>query len=285
MNGLTVRVAAVREELAKLLADDDDMTDMCLTRKEALEAEEAARHGTHAPPSRSPRPRSDGDGDGDGDGTDEKNLSMTWTTNASFDQRDCDADGASASIGGGGGGGDEPRSDATPASASAPRRRRERRRGRDRSSRSPSSSSSASSLSSSSSSSSSSKSSTRSSDPDDEAHEGVEALLEAYYMHVDYSHKRLCELRDAIEDTEDLAEISLDSQRNQLIRIDLLLSNGMLAVGMFSMVAGVFGMNLRTGWESDQQAFRDVCFVSGAASVLVFASVVMYLRAKKLLSM
>jgi magnesium transporter len=59
----------------------------------------------------------------------------------------------------------------------------------------------------------------------------------------------------------------------------------MLAVGMFSMVAGVFGMNLRTGWESDQQAFRDVCFVSGVASVLVFASVVMYLRAKKLLSM
>ena len=63
-------------------------------------------------------------------------------------------------------------------------------------------------------------------------------------MHVDFSHKRLTELRDAIEDTEDLAEINLDSQRNQLIKIDLVLSNGMLSVGIFSMVAGTFGMNL-----------------------------------------
>jgi magnesium transporter len=88
---------------------------------------------------------------------------------------------------------------------------------------------------------------------DDEAHEGVEALLEAYYMHVDFSHKLLSELRDAIEDTEDLAEISLDSQRNQLIKIDLIISNGMLSVGIFSMVSGTFGMNLRTGWESEPQ--------------------------------
>jgi hypothetical protein len=45
---------------------------------------------------------------------------------------------------------------------------------------------------------------------------------------------------------EDLAEIYLDSQRNQLIKIDLIISNGMLSVGIFSMVSGTFGMNLRT---------------------------------------
>ena len=69
----------------------------------------------------------------------------------------------------------------------------------------------------------------------------MEALLEAYYMHVDFSFARLAELRDATEDTEDLAEISLDSQRNRLIKIDLVISNATLAVGVFGVVAGAFG--------------------------------------------
>ena len=104
-------------------------------------------------------------------------------------------------------------------------------------------------------------------------------------MHIDFSHKRLSELRDAIEDTEDLAEIYLDSQRNQLIKIDIIISNGMLSVGIFSMVAGTFGMNLRTGWESQPRAFTEVCLVSAAVCVVVFVSVTLYLRSKKLLQM
>ena len=35
MNSLTQRVAAVREELSKLLADDSDMMAMCLSMREA----------------------------------------------------------------------------------------------------------------------------------------------------------------------------------------------------------------------------------------------------------
>ena len=89
-----------------------------------------------------------------------------------------------------------------------------------------------------------------------EEHEGVEALLEAYYMHVDFSFARLAELRDATEDTEDLAEISLDSQRNRLIKIDLVISNATLAVGVFGVVAGAFGMNLPVPLRSNQGAFE-----------------------------
>ena len=107
-----------------------------------------------------------------------------------------------------------------------------------------------------------------------EAHEGVEALLEAYYMHCDYSFKRLAELRAAVEDTEDLTEISLDSQRNQLIKVDLMLSNGALAVGAFSMVVGIFGMNLPTGLETSREAFSEVLFVSAVACLALFAAVV-----------
>ena len=51
------------------------------------------------------------------------------------------------------------------------------------------------------------------------------------------------------------------------------------------MVAGTFGMNLRTGWESEPQAFREVCFISAAVCVVLFVSVTLYLRSKKLLQM
>jgi magnesium transporter len=118
-----------------------------------------------------------------------------------------------------------------------------------------------------------------------EAHEGVEALLEAYYMHCDYSFKRLNELRGSVEDTEDLAEIKLDSQRNQLIKVDLMLSNGALAVGAFSMVVGVFGMNLPTGLETSREAFSEVLFVSAVACLALFVTVVVLCRRWKLLQM
>ena len=116
-----------------------------------------------------------------------------------------------------------------------------------------------------------------------EAHEGVEALLEAYYMHVDFSFARLAELRDATEDTEDLAEISLDSQRNRLIKIDLVISNATLAVGVFGVVAGAFGMNLPVPLRSNEGAFGEVLIAAGAACVALFAGVLMYLRSQRLL--
>ena len=116
-----------------------------------------------------------------------------------------------------------------------------------------------------------------------EEHEGVEALLEAYYMHVDFSFARLAELRDATEDTEDLAEISLDSQRNRLIKIDLVISNATLAVGVFGVVAGAFGMNLPVPLRSNQGAFGEVLIAAGAACVALFTGVLLYLRSQRLL--
>ena len=121
------------------------------------------------------------------------------------------------------------------------------------------------------------------SDAGEEEHEGVEALLEAYYMHVDFSFARLAELRDAVEDTEDLAEISLDSQRNALIKIDLVISNATLAVGVFGVVAGAFGMNLPVPLRSDPGAFSEVLIVSAAACSALFLGVLLYLKSQRLL--
>lgn len=61
MNSLTGRVAAVREELSKLLADDSDMMAMCLTmREEEAEAAAAAHSHQHSRTPRHSRSRSHG---------------------------------------------------------------------------------------------------------------------------------------------------------------------------------------------------------------------------------
>ena len=50
----------------------------------------------------------------------------------------------------------------------------------------------------------------------------LEDLLETYFTHVDSTHRSLNGLNEYIDDLEDLIEIELDSQRNQLIKLELI---------------------------------------------------------------
>lgn len=43
---------------------------------------------------------------------------------------------------------------------------------------------------------------------------------------------------------QDYINIELDSHRNQLIQLELLLTAGMLAMALVTAIAGLFGMNL-----------------------------------------
>ena len=43
---------------------------------------------------------------------------------------------------------------------------------------------------------------------------------------------------------QDYLNIELDSHRNQLIQLELLLTAGMFAMAIVTLVAGLFGMNL-----------------------------------------
>ena len=56
--------------------------------------------------------------------------------------------------------------------------------------------------------------------------EAVEALLEVYFMKSDFLMKRLSVLKDKVEDYEDLINIDLDSRRNDLFKVDILLTCG-----------------------------------------------------------
>ncbi|XP_015573538.2 magnesium transporter MRS2-2 isoform X2 [Ricinus communis] len=81
--------------------------------------------------------------------------------------------------------------------------------------------------------------------------EELEMLLEAYFMQIDSTLNKLTTLREYIDDTEDYINIQLDNHRNQLIQLELFLSAGTVCLSFYSLVAGIFGMNIPYTWNDN----------------------------------
>ncbi|CAN0898296.1 Magnesium transporter MRS2-7 [Linum grandiflorum] len=79
--------------------------------------------------------------------------------------------------------------------------------------------------------------------------EELEMLLEAYFMQIDGTLNKLSTLREYIDDTEDYINIQLDNHRNQLIQLELFLSSGTVCLSVYSLVAAIFGMNIKYTWK------------------------------------
>ncbi|KAA8495161.1 Mitochondrial inner membrane magnesium transporter mrs2 [Porphyridium purpureum] len=75
-------------------------------------------------------------------------------------------------------------------------------------------------------------------------HDEVEMLLESYLQVVDDIASRAELLDEAVDDMEELVGLHLDSLRNKLLILDLVLSILSMMITFGGMIAGFFGMNL-----------------------------------------
>lgn len=57
---------------------------------------------------------------------------------------------------------------------------------------------------------------------------------------------------------QDYLNIELDSHRNQLIQLELVLTAAMFALALVTVIAGIFGMNLNNTHENSYSAFVTV---------------------------
>lgn len=73
---------------------------------------------------------------------------------------------------------------------------------------------------------------------DSESQEAVENLLESYFMQIDSTYDKLKGIGEYIEDTEEYINIDLDSSRNRLLRLEIILTAGTFAIAIFSVIAG-----------------------------------------------
>ncbi|KAL8486554.1 hypothetical protein ACS0TY_022834 [Phlomoides rotata] len=113
--------------------------------------------------------------------------------------------------------------------------------------------------------------------------EELEMLLEAYFMQIDGTFNKLTTLREYIDNTEDYINIQLDNHRNQLIQLELFLSAGTVCLSIYSLIAGIFGMNIPYTWNSDHGfMFKWVVIVTGILCTVIFVLIISYARQKGL---
>ncbi|CAL5411960.1 unnamed protein product [Camellia sinensis] len=93
-------------------------------------------------------------------------------------------------------------------------------------------------------------------------------------------------LREYIDDTEDYINIQLDNHRNQLIQLELFLSSGTVSLSIYSLVAGIFGMNIPYTWNDHYgYMFKWACLSKGLgapAGTVIVGSKDFITRAKTL---
>lgn len=102
-------------------------------------------------------------------------------------------------------------------------------------------------------------------------HSEIETLLEAYLQVIDEHVNHATLLHDAIEDTEDLVMIHLDTLRNRLLSVELTLSVVSMMFGVGGVISGIFGMNLKMPLFEDEANPAWFFVVVGTIIVLVVA--------------
>ncbi|CAL5392636.1 unnamed protein product [Camellia sinensis] len=113
--------------------------------------------------------------------------------------------------------------------------------------------------------------------------EEPEMLLEAYFMQIDGTLNKLTTLRKYIDDTEDYINIRLDNHRNQLIQLELFLSPASVSLSIYSLIAGIFGVNMPYTWNAKHDyMFKWVVIVAGAFCASIFILIISYARYKGL---
>ena len=101
-----------------------------------------------------------------------------------------------------------------------------------------------------------------------EDHQEIEVLLESYLHKIEELQNEVKGLTHNILSTEQLIQIHLDTTRNQIMRLELLLSMGTFSMAAGAFGASIFGMNLLSHFETHPYAFY---FVSGSIGMITIA--------------
>jgi magnesium transporter len=120
-----------------------------------------------------------------------------------------------------------------------------------------------------------------------EAVDAVEQLLESYFMQMDNAWNKLQTLTEYVDDTEDYVNIELDSHRNKLIQLNLVLTCFSASVGLITAITGLFAMNTQLYPGNVDKApfslFLVIALTSSSLALLLFVGVLGYCRWKKII--
>ncbi|KAI3461345.1 hypothetical protein Pfo_018008 [Paulownia fortunei] len=117
----------------------------------------------------------------------------------------------------------------------------------------------------------------------EEEEEEIEMLLENYLQRCESCHGQAERLLDSAKEMEDSIAVNLSSRRLEVSRVELLLQVGTFCVAIGALVAGIFGMNLRSYLEEHVFAFWLTTAGIFVGAVVGFFLMYSYLRKRKIL--
>ncbi|CAK9186798.1 unnamed protein product [Ilex paraguariensis] len=119
--------------------------------------------------------------------------------------------------------------------------------------------------------------------PSTEEEEEIEMLLENYLQRCESCHGQAERLLDSAKEMEDSIAVNLSSRRLEVSRLELLLQVGTFCVAVGALVAGIFGMNLKSYLEEQVFAFWLTTAGIIVGAVVSFFLLYSYLRRRKIL--
>lgn len=117
----------------------------------------------------------------------------------------------------------------------------------------------------------------------EEEEEEIEMLLENYLQRCESCHGQSERLLDSAKEMEDSISVNLSSRRLEVSRVELLLQVGTFCVAVGALVAGIFGMNLRSYLEEHMFAFWLTSAGIVVGAVISFFLMFSYLKTRKIL--
>ncbi|KAG6541962.1 hypothetical protein Mapa_016598 [Marchantia paleacea] len=113
--------------------------------------------------------------------------------------------------------------------------------------------------------------------------EEIEMLLEYYLQRCESCHGQAEKLLSSAKEMEDSIAVNLSSRRLEVSRLELLLQVGTFCAALGALVAGIFGMNLKSYLEERAMAF----WITTAGIILggtfLYIYIVSYLKNRKIL--
>ncbi|KAJ7150887.1 hypothetical protein C8R43DRAFT_1005499 [Mycena crocata] len=100
-------------------------------------------------------------------------------------------------------------------------------------------------------------------------HEELEVLLESFSKQVEEIVNEAENIETNVQSTQEIVELILDSNRNSLLALDLKVSIMTMGIGSGALVAGLFGMNLMSRFESHPWAFYGMTGFATALAMVV----------------
>ncbi|CAH0485066.1 unnamed protein product [Peronospora farinosa] len=113
--------------------------------------------------------------------------------------------------------------------------------------------------------------------------EEIEVLIENYLQDIFSTRTKSELLQHRISNAESLVMMQLDSMRNYLLGVDLIVSIVVISISIGTFITGIFGMNLHSGLESTDGWFLSVAIFTVLLSLILTIIGIFYFKLKGVL--